>query len=71
MNCCDYNCTQGRDCPARKPAAAVTPKAEDEDQTIYVFEWIAKVMARAIIFIFVFVTVTLGMYQLLNIFFTK
>jgi hypothetical protein len=18
MNCCDYNCTQGRDCPARK-----------------------------------------------------
>lgn len=19
MNCCDYNCTQGRDCPARKP----------------------------------------------------
>ena len=20
MNCCDYNCAQGRDCPARKPA---------------------------------------------------
>ena len=19
MNCCDYDCTQGRDCPARKP----------------------------------------------------
>lgn len=20
MNCCDYDCNQGRDCPARKPA---------------------------------------------------
>lgn len=23
MNCCDYDCNQGRDCPARGPAAKV------------------------------------------------
>ncbi len=23
MNCCDYDCTQGRDCPARAPSAKV------------------------------------------------
>jgi hypothetical protein len=23
MNCCDYGCTQGRDCPARAPSAKV------------------------------------------------
>lgn len=22
MNCCDYDCNQGRDCPARKPVCA-------------------------------------------------
>lgn len=27
MNCCDYNCNQGRNCPARRaPAASKTPK---------------------------------------------
>jgi hypothetical protein len=41
---------------------------EEQDEPIYVFELIAKILARAIIFIFVFVTAMLGMTQLLNLF---
>jgi hypothetical protein len=25
MNCCDYNCTQGRNCPVRKVKAGAPP----------------------------------------------
>jgi hypothetical protein len=35
MNCCDYQCNQGRNCPARKPDFVAIAKAENKDEPDY------------------------------------
>jgi hypothetical protein len=47
MNCCDYNCTQGRECPARQ-SRELPITMNDEDQPVSiddVFRWIRNVLA--------------------------
>lgn len=37
MNCCDYKCTEGRDCPARKAKSEPLPITM-EDEPTFVFD---------------------------------
>lgn len=43
MNCCDYDCHQGRDCPARKQPypftdiTPMTPEAPDEPDSVLMY----------------------------------
>lgn len=62
MNCCDYNCHQGRDCPVR--AANVTLPAEAEVRekaTARISKWI-NAHPDAIVFLFAVIAVTAAAY---------
>ena len=45
MNCCDYQCNQGRDCPARKPDFIAIAKAENEQEPDYFLDGIDCALA--------------------------
>jgi negative regulator of sigma E activity len=56
MNCCDYDCHQGRDCPARvakaKPvmwAAAPLPESKLEYHLRVVCAWVLRAVAITLV----------------------
>ena len=52
MNCCDYNCNQGRNCPARKPVTvAKVGKRMQGPEPLHASPWRAylKYLAAAML----------------------
>ena len=62
MNCCDYNCNQGRECPARVakvrqryPAADPLPTSNLPKQMRYLAKWFLVCLAALLLAILVLV----------------
>lgn len=62
MNCCDYDCNQGRDCPARVakvgqryPCAEALPASTLPEQLKYVAKWMLVCIATSLLYSLVLV----------------
>jgi hypothetical protein len=44
MNCCDYKCDQGRNCPARAGQRALLPEPLEQSVWRQELTWLAKVV---------------------------
>lgn len=53
MNCCDYDCTQGRDCPARGMAMCRHPQDEPPPPVIWSGWLVDAALAVALVLVIV------------------